>query len=331
MPTEVEAVVVRKDGAGVISATAERVDLPPLLPGQLLIAPEYVGICGSDLEQLHGRMPVTFHINFPHTLGHEWAGTVAELGEGVTGFDVGDRVTGHGLIGGNDWFGVTHDGAMADLFTVNASMCLRLPDSIDMVTAAIIEPFACVLTGLRKAGGVSAADVVHVYGLGTMGLCVVVQALTAGAAVYGFDLSPFRREAAASLGATAVLDPREGHEVPPATLVVEVSGSPIAMASALESAGTDGRVLMMGLSQPRTEGARLGLIQERGLTVLASTGAPPAVWPDALRYVEQAGIDLRPLASSILPFGEFEEAYRRAQDAEHEIKVLVRPGERPSR
>lgn len=333
--TSIGAVVVRKAPDGAITADYEHVTRQTPGERELLVEPAYLGICGSDLEQLHGRMPDTFHINFPHTLGHEWSGTVTAIGAGVIDFAVGDRVLGHGDLGGNDWFGVTHDGAMAEEFIVPAALCFAVPADVSLLTAAVIEPFTCVFTGLRKIGGVAASDIVHVYGLGAIGLSAVVQASTAGATVVALEPSELRRDLAMRLGARAAIDPTgsailadqltDAVGSPFADLVVEASGVPSAQAMALESAGVGGRVLLMGVSTPRAVAARLGLIQQRDLLVTSSTGAPAANWPAAIRFVERARIDLEPFVSSILPLSQASDAIARAQLPGAEIKVMLRP------
>jgi len=74
-PQQVSAVIVdRTDGT--ITASYPTVQRPRLDPTQVLVAPAYVGICGSDLEQMKGAMPDTFHITYPHVLGHEWSGEI---------------------------------------------------------------------------------------------------------------------------------------------------------------------------------------------------------------------------------------------------------------
>lgn len=337
--TAVAAVYVQRDSQGTISAVPGSREVGPLAPTQLLVRTAYVGICGTDLEILHGRMPETFKINYPHVMGHEWSGVVEQVGTEVTGFAVGDRVLGHGHLGGNDWFGVTHDGAASDLFTVPADMCFHVPDNVDMLTAAIIEPFACVVNGLKKIGGVSAADTVHIHGLGAIGLAALVQSLTAGARVVVFDPSDRRRAAAIELGASAAINPLEVTDTvqaaeaaigrPYADVVIEASGNPFAQAAALESADIDGRVLLMGVSKPKPVPARLGLFQERNLTVTSSTGAPVGIWPAAIRYVANTGLNLGAIVSSILPFSQAEEAIARAEDSNREIKVMLAPNGSP--
>jgi L-iditol 2-dehydrogenase len=268
-------------------------------------------------------------------MGHEWSGTVIEVGDGVRGFSPGDRVLGHGDMGGNRWFGATQDGAAAELFTLPASMCYHVPDNVDMVTAAIIEPFACVLSGFGKIGGVTAADTVHVFGLGAIGLAAVIHAVHTGARVVAFDLSPIRRQCAMTLGAVAAFDPSR-HDVTPesiaaaagrpdADIVVEASGASTAQAAALENAAPGGRILLMGLSRPRSAEARLSLVVERDLTVRASVGAPIDIWEPAIRYVGRAGLDLRSIVTSTLPFSRAREAFTRAQNPATDIKVMMRP------
>ncbi|UOR01365.1 alcohol dehydrogenase catalytic domain-containing protein [Leucobacter allii] len=325
---EIGAVVVRRARSGAIAAGFERVLRPEPGPGELLIEPSHIGICGSDLEQLHGRMPATFSINFPHILGHEWVGRVAEVGSDAGEYSVGQRVLGHGHLGGNDWFGVTHDGAMADAFAVPSSMVFPVPDGVSDLTAALIEPFACVMQALKRLGGIGAGDIVHIHGLGTIGMCALVQAVTAGAAVSVFEPSELRRGTALALGAVRAFVPgtAEAETVRgEATIAIEASGHPAAMSGALESAGHEARVLFMGVSTPREHPARLGRVQAMDLTVMSSTGAPVGIWPSAIRAVDRAGIDLAPLVTSVLPFSECAEGIARAQNPSTDIKVLLTP------
>lgn len=319
---------------GVVTPYLHRQTPAPLGPGDLRVRLAYVGICGTDAEILHGRMPDTFRINYPHSLGHEWSGVVETVGSGVTGFRAGDRVLGHGHLGGNDWFGVTHDGAAADVFTVPAAICFHVPDNTTLLSAAVIEPFACVVQALSTHGGVSAADTVHIHGLGAIGLTTLMQCRHAGAQVVVFDPSPVRRARALELGATAALDPlaadiaslaADSVERPDADLVIEASGNPIAQANALEGAGVNARVLLMGVSRPQAVPARLGLIQERNLTVGTSVGAPATIWPAAIRYIHHSNINLSAIVSAVFPLSQGIEALAAAQDSASHVKVMLAP------
>jgi L-iditol 2-dehydrogenase len=312
--------------------------LQPMGPRDLTVRLAFVGICGTDAEILHGNMPATFAINYPHSLGHEWSGVVESTGAAVTEFAPGDRVLGHGHLGGNDWFGVTHDGAAAEVFTVPAALCFHAPEEASMLTAAVIEPFACVLQAITKVGGVSAANTVHIHGLGAIGLNALLQCRNAGAQVVVFDPSPVRRECALSLGAAAALDPlsstipelaADAVGRPLADLVIEASGNHLAQANALEGADIEGRVLLMGVSQPRQVPARLGLIQERDLIVRTSVGAPASIWPAALSYIRNSRLDLSSIVSAVFPLSRGVEALTAAQDSSRNVKVMLAPDNSP--
>jgi len=325
---EVGAVVVTRVGDRVC-VDYRSIQRPTPTSGQLLIRPAFVGICGSDLEQLADHMPDTFVIQYPHVLGHEWSGEVVEVGPEVSRFKPGDLVIGHGDLGADRWFGVTHDGAMAELFTVDETVCFRLPAGMDLRSAALVEPFACVTAAFQKVGGLDASHRVHVHGLGAIGLCAVILGAATGASVVAVDPSPKRRALAVSLGADAAVGPANSDAMAglagTADVVVEASGAPLAQSAALESAAPNGRVLLMGVSAPRPAPARLGLVQERNLTVMASTGAPSAAWPRALRLLERHGVNLAPIVSATLPFADCEEALARAADRGRETKVLLHP------
>jgi len=176
-------------------------------PRDLGVRLAFVGICGTDAEILHNSLPSTFAIHYPHSLGHEWSGMVEAVGSAVCSIAVGDRVLGHGHLGGNDWFGVTHDGAAAEVFTVPAAVCFPVPAGTSLLTAAVIEPFACVLEAITTIGGVSAANTVHIYGLGAIGLTVLLLCRNAGTSVVVFGPSALRRERARAVGA---FDPSTG-------------------------------------------------------------------------------------------------------------------------
>lgn len=325
--------VTREDAA--VGVRYQPIADPVCGPEEVIIRPAFVGICGSDLEQVRGGTPDTSDVTWPHILGHEWSGTVEKVGKCAARLRVGDRVIGHGDLGNNRWFGVTQDGAMAERFAVPESMCFSLAEDSDLLSAALIEPFACVLNAFRRVGRTDPSEIVHVFGCGAIGLSAVVQASVVGARVVAFDPSELRRQRALALGATLALDPHDAQIVSQtlrssfgntrSQLVVEASGVPAAQAMVLEHAEDGGTIILMGVSQPRPVAARLGLIQQRDLTVTSSTGAPATVWPAALRFIEQSKVDLRPMVSTILPFSRGAEAIDRAQDSSREIKIMLQP------
>lgn len=327
----IAAVLVEEGPEGALVARHRDIAAPVPARHEALVRPEYVGICGSDLEQL-GRRPVDVpNVRVPHVLGHEWSGVVVRPPADRTTLAEGDRVVGHGVLGAGRWFGVTDDGAMAERFRVPADVLFTVPEDLDAASAAVLEPFVCASAAMLKAGVPQPGEVVHVHGLGAIGLCAVIRAVMAGASVTGYDPSPQRRDLALSLGADAAVDPAtvDVEEVAAgpgaARLVVEASGVAAAQAAALESAAVDGRVVFMGVSHPRPAPARLGLVQQRNLSVMASTGAPPDVWPQCRDLARSRHLDLKALVSAVFPFSRIEEAVDAAASPGVHTKVLCRP------
>lgn len=333
--TTVNAVIVDRPRGGDVEIRYERIPTPRPGEGEVLVEPCFIGVCGSDLELVAGHSDDDFPIEYPHILGHEWSGIVVEAGAGVPGLSPGQLVVGHGSLGGNRWFGVTHDGAMADRFVVPAAMCFSVPEGITAQQAAMIEPLACVLQGLQHVGGADASHTAVVFGCGTLGLAMVALLASTGATVVAVDPSEQRRGLAERLGAEVAFDAGHGAAlleriqerlgVPGADLVVEASGAAAAQVAALEVTALGARVLLMGLASAVAERAPLRLIQARLLRVTTSVGAPAEVWPAALRLMRRTGLDLTAAVSDVFGFAQCREALTAAARPGTTGKVMLRP------
>ncbi|AKA07867.1 alcohol dehydrogenase [Streptomyces noursei ZPM] len=185
-------------------------------PGEVVVAPAAVGICGTDVHIVQGEFAPT---PYPIVPGHEFTGEVVALGAGVTGLRTGERVAvdpslfcgachycanGHGNLCEN-WgaIGDTVDGAMAEYVKVPAANCYRLPENVEFTQGALIEPLSCAVHGFdvlpRRLG-----DHYLIYGAGTMGLLMLQLARTAGAASLSVvDINTDRLRVAERLGADA--------------------------------------------------------------------------------------------------------------------------------
>lgn len=334
-PGTVSAVVVARVPGGSITVVCEQRPAPVAGPNDLVVVPSYIGVCGSDLELVAGHADGDFPIEYPHILGHEWSGIVAEIGSEVTSFAVGQLVVGHGSLGSNRWFGVTTDGAMADRFRVQADMCFAVPEGVSAQRGAMVEPLACVMQGLESVGGANASHTVVVFGCGTLGLAMVALLASTGAVVVAIDPSDRRREIAERLGASLMLPAADGATllgqirallgVDGADLVVEASGTPAAQAAALEVTAPHARVLLMGLANGNAANAGLRLIQARLLSVTTSVGAPPTAWPPALRLLQRTGMDLTPAVSDVFGFDRCREALEAARHSATTGKVMLTP------
>jgi (R,R)-butanediol dehydrogenase / meso-butanediol dehydrogenase / diacetyl reductase len=199
-------------------------DVPEPEPdrGEVKIRVTCAGICGTDLrEYAVGPYMIPKGLS-PITLGHEFTGTVAAVGEGVTGFTPGDRVTALGyrfcgecyccrrmnynICCDQGFSGLTVDGSMADYMTTPEYTCFRVPDAVSDEWACLTEPLSVAIHAVKR-GGVRPGDTVAVIGDGAIGLCIVLAARAAGAtAVHVVSRHRKRAEKALALKAASAVD-----------------------------------------------------------------------------------------------------------------------------
>ncbi|MBM3812562.1 MAG: zinc-binding dehydrogenase [Acidimicrobiia bacterium] len=215
-------------------------------PGQVQIAVSHCGICGTDLHLFHGHMD--HRVKPPQVIGHEMSGAIAEVGPGVSSYKHGDRVTVMPLDPCNDcpackaghshvcqrlkFIGIDTPGALQALWTVPAHTLHRIPDSLSLRHAALIEPIAVACHDVRL-GRVTPGEFAVVLGGGPIGALVALVAKAAGARVLISEINPFRIALARKLG-LEVVNPLETDLVKLVTtqtngagadVVFEVSGS----------------------------------------------------------------------------------------------------------
>lgn len=329
----VDAVTVypRTDGPGG-DVRCEKTQVGKPEPGWLRVAPSFVGLCGSDLDQLAGNVDPNFPVHYPYVLGHEWCGVVESAGDGVQ-LRPGDLVAGYAYRPG-----CRNRGAMADLFLAHAQMCFLIPEGVTARRGALLEPLACVLQGLRSIGGTDGGDQVVVLGCGALGLAMVGLAAITGAPVMAVDRSQVRLDLAHRLGASAVLNTQDCADVADLTaaildqitgrgadLVVECTGAPMLQSGSVAVAATGGRVLFLGLAHAAAPQVPLFQIQRRGLRLQASTAAEEPAWLAAIRLLAATDLDLTPIISDVFSFQDCAAAVAAANDPGAHAKVMLQP------
>jgi L-iditol 2-dehydrogenase len=197
------------------------VPLPRPGRGEVLVKVEVALVCGTDGKTYRRGHPLLLE-SPPAPFGHEYAGTVAQVGEDVTDFAVGDRVTsansapcGHCFFCRRDQASLCEhltpllNGAYADYLLVPANIVVanmfRLPQNMEPERAALLEPLACVMKGL-EVGEVGPGTTVGIVGLGPIGLMMAHAATSRGARVIALGRSEHKLEAARLMGAQMVLD-----------------------------------------------------------------------------------------------------------------------------
>jgi (R,R)-butanediol dehydrogenase/meso-butanediol dehydrogenase/diacetyl reductase len=326
-------------------------------PGEAAIAVAYCGICGSDLHEFTAG-PFAIPVTEPHpesgavapiVLGHEFCGTVVEVGPRVAAVAPGDRVAvephyrcgacprctngEYNLCRHFGFAGLMGDGGMAERAVVPAYMLHRLPDEVPLEQAALLEPAAVALHALRRAG-LQPGETVAVVGLGPIGLLIVMLAARHGAGrVVATDLSPTRLRLARDLGATHVV-PAEPPDVVPhlireasggegADVSFEVVGSEGTLRTCLEATRKGGRVVLVGLAGTVCLDAFSMVNREQ--SIIASVGYRD-VYPDLIRWVT-GGLDLTAIVTSTVALDDVvRDGFGALSGGGDQIKVLVRPG-----
>jgi threonine dehydrogenase-like Zn-dependent dehydrogenase len=281
------------------------------------------GICGTDLQILGGGHPATVGV----ILGHEFVGTIAEVGEGVTSLSPGQRVAvapnvscgqcawcRRGLRNQCERFtthGVFVDGGLAPHVRVPASACHPISAGLPDHVAALVEPLSTVVHGVRQARPFP-GETALVVGAGPVGLMFVALLRLAGLRVGVLERSEERAELARRLGA-------EELDGAPADLVVDAVGSQLG--TALERVAKGGRILLYGVDvRARTELAQERITRDE-LTILGSFVGQD-VFPDAIRLLEGGRLELEPLVTHRIGLEELPVAVEELR-AGRAVKVEV--------
>ncbi|WUH97943.1 2,3-butanediol dehydrogenase [Spirillospora sp. NBC_00431] len=314
--------------------------------GEVAVTVAYCGICGSDLHE-YADGPHAIPVGEPHpesgraaplTLGHEFSGTVAEVGPGVTGFRPGDRVAvephyrcgtcarclagEYNLCRHFGFAGLMGDGGLAERAVLPSYMLHRLPDGVSLKQAAVFEPAAVALHGVRRSG-LRDGETVAVVGLGPIGLLVVQLAVRYGAGrVIACDPSPSRRALACHLGAAEAVD---AGELPPgaADLAFEAVGAERTLRDSLDATRRGGRVVLLGLGGILSVDAFALVNNEQ--SIIGSVGYRDC-HPELIRLAAEEGMDFTSIVTSVVPLAEVvRDGFETLMNTMEEIKVLVRP------
>jgi len=325
----------------------EEVPVPKIGAGEILVQVKACGLCGSDLMGWYVREKA------PAVLGHEPAGVVAEVGEGVEEFEVGDRVfvhhhvpcfVCHNCLRGHhtlcETFKATHidPGGFAEYIRVPALNVerdvLKLPSDLTFDQATLIEPLACCIRGIERAG-IQRGDTVAVIGAGVMGLIHVQLAKLFGAGtIAATDFSAFRLETARRLGADFAFDAREevsnklreANEGRGADVVIVTAGNIEAVEQGLALAGKGGTVLLFAPTPP---GSLLSVSPHHlffsEITITASYSCSPLETRQALKLIHGGRIEVEELITHHFDLAGVSEAIRLAAKAGESLKVVITP------
>jgi L-iditol 2-dehydrogenase len=326
----------------------EEKPVPRIGPGEVLVRIIASGICGSDVMEWY-RLD-----RAPLVLGHEIAGEVVAVGEGIGQYKVGDRIavahhvpcnTCHYCLSGNhtvcDTLRRTNfdPGGFAEYVRLPAINVDRgvflLPDDMSFKEATFIEPLACVLRGQRKAN-LRPGQSVLVLGSGISGLLHVQLARALGAGrIVAVDINDYRLEAAKKFGADAVFaadgfSPERLREVNSgwlADLVIVCTGAATAVNQALASVERGGTVLFFAPTGP---GVTIPLsinnvFWRRDITLATSYAGSPADYANALKLIQTRRLPVREMITHRLGLAETGLGFKLVAEARESLKVIIEP------
>lgn len=323
------------------------VEVPTPGPGEVLVAVKASCICRSDLSLYYGNAVVGGDAAGACVTGHEPAGQVAQVGAGVNSFKAGDRVAIYLGIGCgvcefcrqgsyflcSQWtcIGFTANGGNAEFIVVPERNCLRIPDWMSYVAAAIsTDAFGTLYSACKKLG-LSGASILGIWGLGPMGTAGVLAAKALGARVVVFDPIAERREFAVDLGADLALDPG-GSEVQAQlkaftdgaglTTAIDCSGNSAAHNMALDALRPGGKAAFIGESRESTIKPSDQLIRKQ-VTLMGSWYFNASEYEEILRVLKSHNIDLERLATHRFKLDEAETAFRMFDERKTEKAVFV--------
>ncbi len=333
-----KAAVLKDKGNMVI----EEVPTPTAGPGEVVLKMRRVGICGSDLHlYMTGLLP-------PDTImGHECSGVVAEVGEGVEEWQVGDRAAIHGGLScgkcfwcrnGNDnicremgGIGLGDmPGGYAEYLRALPPQMVRVPDGVSLEEAALLDPFSTAYHGIRLSG-FKMRETALVMGAGPIGLCTIQQLKLAGArTVVATEFVERRAGAAKEYGADVVLSPNDDVLGTMAELtggvgadyVFECVGVPATTDEAFRLVRRAGKVVLVGVCmEPATVQPVFWMINE--ISMQTTMGFTQSEFKTSLELIRKGALKTAGLVTETISLDQVPDAFERLLSPNDEIKVLV--------
>ena len=309
---------------------------PSPAAGQIKIKVQAAGICGSDLHIYDSDIAIP--VRPPVTVGHEFSGVIAELGEGVTGFKVGDRVVSetafsycgtcencregwYNLCPERKTLGYWYNGIFTNYTVVPAGRVHKIPEGVSDIAAAMTEPLACVCHAVFDLTVISPTDLVLISGPGPIGLMTmqVVRAHGARVLVSGTNVDGDRLALAKELGAEYTINVQQenlAERVKELTggkgvdVVMECSGNQYAINDSMKALKKRGHFTQIGMGAP-TIPFYVEALNYKEPIVSGSLGSRKANWVQALDLLARGKVRVEELANVRLPMEKWEEAFDR--------------------
>lgn len=326
------------------SVELREVAVPEIGEQDVLLEVANVGVCGSDLHQWTADH--SWHVNYPVVLGHEFGGTVAELGGRVKGWREGDRVvsetaavidpdnplsrTGlYNLDPTRKGFGYGVNGAMTRYVRVPARCLHRVPDRLPFEQACLTEPCSVAYNAVAVNSRIRPGDRAIVIGPGTIGILCAAVARLCGAevAVVGLQADAGRLAIAGQYGCAGIVGDasewareRDGLG---ADIVIDAAGHSSTLALALSWVRPNGQITKVGWG-PQPLGFSLDTLVQKNVTLQGSFSHNWPVWERVIALLDAGTLDVRPIIGGVWTTSEWQTAFEKMHHGEV-VKSVLKP------
>lgn len=321
------------------------VEKPVPGPDEVLMQTSRIGVCGSDIHVYHGLHPYT---SFPVVQGHEVGGVVAAVGENITDVKVGDKITFMPQVTCGECYPCRHGmyhiceslkvmgfqtgGAAQEYFVLPRWNVMKLPETMSLDYAAMIEPIAVVVHALQRGGGAEGKRVL-VLGAGPIGnLTAQVANATGAKSVMITDLSPYKLEKAKECGIEFAVNTAEKelstaiseHFGPEkADLILECVGIEPTITQAVDVARKGTTIVVVGVfgKKPQVD---LGLVQDRELSLVGTLMYQKEDYEKAIQLVANGKMHLDTMITHRYAFEDYLAAYHAIEESDgNYLKVMI--------
>jgi len=333
-----------------LAVELREIPVPEIAEDEVLLRVGAVSVCGSDIHQYHNSQ--SWPVRVPVVLGHEFCGTVAQVGSRVKAFREGDRVvsetaaiicgkclycrTGdYNLCPTRSGFGYGANGAMANYVSVPARCLHHIPDSLPFERAALTEPCCVGYNAVAVKSAIRPGDTVVVVGPGPIGLLCAEMARLAGAGtliVAGITRDASRLDVARALGVTETVDVENTNIVEylqaigdglGADLVVDAAGTSAALKLALEIVRPGGQITKVGWG-PQALNFSLDPLVQKAVRLQGSFSHTFQNWEKVVAMLAAGQINLGPIISQVTALDQWQECFDGMCSGRY-VKAVLRP------
>ena len=330
-----------------LSVELREVAVPDIGEDDVLLKVEAVSVCGSDLHQWLGG--ISWKVNYPCILGHEFGGHIVQTGARVAHFQEGDRVVSetaavinpdspmtrgglYNLDPDRLGFGYGVHGAMTQLVRVPQRCLHRVPETLDFEKAALTEPCSVAYNAVCKNGRVVAGDHVLILGPGPIGLLCAMMAKASGAGhllVAGLPSDQQRLKTALQLGANTIIDGdvmevvRNLGDGLGVDVVIDAAGVSKTLETAIAAVRPAGQIIKVGWG-PQPLQFSLDPMVQKAVTVQGSFSHNWPIWERVLRMMDQGQLNLDPIISKVGRLEEWEDCFEKMHTGEY-VKAILTP------